>query len=471
MGLRVRLDSDPAFYSVAGTGINWFWELADNLWKSARLENSVLHIARAASQSSLAWIRLEPMNASEIVAAERRIAKRNRRGLVSTCDSYSVSTLDDFYGEILPFRDSNVKKLYFNLANGDSCDLLPTRIGTQRSHHGGDYMRPIDHDIAVALEQVRREHPDVIAKLCDFSHRIGIEFHASIRPGAMHMSGFGMTSEFFRMHPELWCVNRDGTPTTRLSFAAPEVRAHFLELFREMLEYDVDGLNLVFIRALPSMLYEPPFQESFLAVHGVNPLELTEDDPRISAHRAEVMTSFLRQVRALLDEHGARRNKHLELSLTVPATRTVNEFHGMALKHWSDEGLIDLIMVDSAVLNRFHDERPSNIEYEYFAEVCAGNNCRFFPKMFWELGQPSGTKIRDAYREVIQKGATGGMMWDGIPHYVSRLAWWEYIHMLGDDDETVLESQIRSRSPEARLHLLKTLEGFDVDHYPPHTGF
>ena len=470
MGVRVRLDSDPAFYSVAGTGINWFWELTDNLWRSTRLENSTLHIARSVSQSSLAWIRLEPMNASEIAAVERRIAKCNKHGLVSTCDAYSISTLEDFYGEILPFRESNVKKLYFGLANGDSCDLLPTKIGTQRRHLDVDYMRPIDRDIAVALDRLRLKHPDVIAKLCNFSHRLGIEFHASCRPGAMHMSGFGMTSEFFRLHPELWCVNRDGTPTTRLSFAAPEVRTHFLELFREMLEYEVDGLNLIFTRALPAMLYEPPFQTSFAAVHGVNPLELPENALRISAHRAEIMTGFLLQVRALLDEYGNRRQKHLELSLTVPATRSVNEFHGMALKRWADEGLVDVIMVDFSILNRFHDEQRSNIEYAYFAEACAGNNCLFYPRMRDDTGA-DGAKLREAYREILRKGAAGGMLWDGGSNYGKYLPYWEYIQMLGDDDETALDAQIRRRSPEARLHLLKTLEGFDCDRYPPHNGF
>lgn len=469
MGLRVRLNSDPAFYTVSGTGINFFWELTDNLWRSARLENSTLHIARSASQSSLAWIRLEPMNAGEITAAERRIAKQNKHGLVSTNDSYSISTLEDFYGAILPLRESNISKLYFGLAQGDVCDLLPTRTGTQKRLNDADYMRPIDRDIATALDLVRREHPDAVARLCDFTHRMGIEFHASCRTGAMHMSGFGRTSEFFRTHPELWCVNRDGTPATRLSFAAPEVREHFLELFREMLEYEIDGLNLIFIRALPAMLYEPPFIKDFSAVYGIDPLELPEDDPRIPVRRAAIMTAFIRQVRSLLDEYGKKRNKHLELSLTVPATREVNEFHGMALKQWADKGLLDLVMADSAVLNRFHDERPCNIEYEYFAEVCAGNNCRFYPKMFfWHA---SGTKIRDAYQEAVNKGAAGGMLWDGGYHYISPLTYWEYVQMLGDDDETVLDAQISRRTTEARLHLLKTLEGFDCDHYPPHNGF
>lgn len=469
MGLRVRLNSDPAFYTVSGTGINFYWELTDNLWKSTNLENSTLHIARAPTQSSLAWIRLEPMNAKEIEAAERRIAKQNKHNLVASNDSYSISTLEDFYGAILPFRESNVSKLYFGLAQGDVCDLLPTRVGTLKQLEDTDYPRPIDRDIAVSLDMLRQAHPDAVAKICDFSHRMGLEFHASCRTGAMHMSGFGRTSEFFRKHPEFRCVDRDGTPVTRLSFAAPEVRTHFLELFREMLEYEVDGLNLIFIRALPSMLYEPPFQKDFAAAYGVNPLDLPENDPRISVRRAAIMSGFILQVRAMLDECGARRNKHLELSLTVPATREVNDFHGMALKQWADEGLIDLIMPDSAVLTRFHDEQPDNIEYEYFADICAGNNCRFYPKMFF--WNSPGAKIPDAYREVIQKGAAGGMMWDAVSHYVSQLSYWEYVQMLGDDDETVLDDQIRRRSLEARLHLLKTLEGFDCDHYSPHNGF
>jgi len=463
--VRIRLNSDPAFYSVAGTGINWFWELTDNLWRSTLLADSTLHVARSASQSALAWIRLEPMSLSEIFAVERRIGKQNKHGLVSTNDGYSISTLEDFYSAILPLRESNVNKLYFDLAHGDVCDLMPTLAGTQTRLSDADYPRLIDRDIAVALDMLRREHPDVIARLCDFTHRLGIEFHASCRTGAMHMSGFGRTSEFFRTHSELWCFNRDGTPATRLSFAAPEVREHFLELFREMLEYEIDGLNLIFIRALPAMLYEPPFIKDFVAVHGINPLELPEDDPRIPARRAAIMTGFIRQMRSLLDEYGKKRNKHLDLSLTVPATRMVNEFHGMALKQWANEGLIDMIMVDGAVLNRFHDEQPSNIEYEYFADVCAGNNCRFYPRVSF------GAEILDAYREIIQKGASGGMMWDGGVNYVSQLHFWEYFQMLGDDDETVLENHIRSRPFEARLHLLKTLEGFDCDHYPPHNSF
>ena len=470
MRLRVRLDSDPAFYTVYGHGINWWWELTDNLWKSARLENAVLHLARTPEQSSLAWIRLEPMDEDEIAAAEHRLAKQNAHGLVVTIDGYSVSTLDDFRGQMLPFRESNVSKLYFCLAHGDVCYSMPTRCGTLVRYQDADYGRACDRAIVAALDQTLRKHPDVVARLCDFSHQLGLEFHASCRIGAMHLPGsWHFSSDFFRAHPEHWCVNRDGTPATRLSFAAPEVRAHFLKLFGEMLEYEVDGLNLICIRALPAMLYEPAFQEDFAAVYGVNPLELPEDDGRIPAHRAQVMTWFLRQVRALLNECGARRKRRLELSLVVPATRAVNEFHGMALKGWADEGLVDVLMADSTLLDRFHDERASNIEHEYFAEVCAGNACRFYPKM--PSLAPDGTAIGDAYRQAVGQGAAGWMMWDGVSHCAQPLGYWEYVQMLGDDDEEVLAAQVRRRAPEARLHLLKTVEGLDWDQWPPHNGF
>lgn len=467
MGLKAKLDCDPAFYAVSGTGINFYWEMTDNLWRMARLDNNTLHLRPSAAQSSLAWIRLEPMTDTEITALARRRDKLNKHELLVTNDGYGICSLEDFYGAILPLRDSNAKKLYFCLAQGDVCDLLPTRCGTVIQPSSA-YPRPIDRSISFALAETRRRHPDIVAKLCDFSHQCGVEFHASCRPGAVHMPGFGRTSEFFRAHPEFHCVNRDGIPATRLSFAVPEVQDHFLELFREMLEYEIDGLNLIFIRALPGVLYETAFRRSFSEVHGVDPLELPEGDPRIAGHRAVIMGGFIRRVRTLLDEYGVRRKKYLELSLTVPANREVNTFHGMALKEWVDAGLVDVLMVDSAVLTRFHDERQSNIEYPYFVEVCSGNRCRFYPKLFF----PSdGTGIRDAFREVIARGASGGMLWDGGVHNVSPLNCWEYAQMLGDDDPAALDELLVRHPAENRLHLLKTVEGFDCDLYPPHNSF
>ena len=104
---------------------------------------------------------------------------------------------------------------------------MSTRCDTLVWYQEADYGRACDRVTVAALDQTLQEHPDVVAKLCDYSHQLGLELHASCRIGAMHLSGsWHVSSDCFRAHPEHWCVDRDGTPATRLSFAAPEVREH-----------------------------------------------------------------------------------------------------------------------------------------------------------------------------------------------------------------------------------------------------
>jgi len=78
-------------------------------------------------------------------------------------------------------------------------------------------------------------------ELCDFSHQLGLEFHASCRIGAMHLPGsWHFSSDFFAPTRALVRQSRRHA-ATRLSFAAPEVRAHFLELFERCCEYEWTG--------------------------------------------------------------------------------------------------------------------------------------------------------------------------------------------------------------------------------------
>ena len=469
LGILVRLRSDPAFYKFNTFGINWFWEMTDNLWKEAYLENETLYFCNGVNmQSSLAWVRLEPMTPEEIAAAERRLHKTNPHLSVTTNDAYWPSTLEDFYSSIIPFRESNVKKVYFCLTQGDTSQLLPTQVGTLQTCRDVDHMRQIDADIGHALDTIRAKHPDIIAKLAAFSHGLGLEFHASVRTGAFYMPGWDGNSKFFVEHPEFHCINRDGTRVTRLSFAAPEVREHMLAIIKEILEYDVDGINLIFIRALPTMLFEAPFVASFQSSYNVDPQELPDDDFRIITHRSEIMTSFIRQIRVLLNTAGALRSRRLELSITAPATGMINRFHGLDLRRWALEGLLDLIMADSSRQDRFHSEALDNIEYPYFAAVCAGTACSFYPKM---IGIENPEKIIPYYQQALAFGAAGFFLWDGTQNCAAFPHGWEYIHLLGDVDTSEAEITLERRSPESRLHLLKTLGGYDYSLYPPHVSF
>ena len=116
------------------------------------------------------------------------------------------------------------------------------------------------------------------------------------------MPGTCIYSEFFHAHPEYHCKTHDGTPVTRLSFAEPEVQQHFLRLFDEMTDFDLDGLNLILMRSVPLIAFEHAFCRAFQDAYDISPLDLPEDDQRILALRKKMVTDFFRQIRKLLED-------------------------------------------------------------------------------------------------------------------------------------------------------------------------
>ena len=81
--------------------------------------------------------------------------------------------------------------------------------------------------------------------------------------------------------------------------------------------YPVDGIALLFNRRPPYLDYEAPLVESFKREFGEDPHDLDERDPRWLAHRAAVLTAFMRRLRAEMDAASAARNgkRHRHLGL------------------------------------------------------------------------------------------------------------------------------------------------------------
>lgn len=106
-------------------------------------------------------------------------------------------------------------------------------------------------------------------------------------------------SKFFYEHPECVISIRDWTPTFYLSYAIPEVRQHLIEIFRETLELQPEGVGFLFNGGMPLMLWEDAFCQRFKAMHNADAKTVPDDDPRIQATRAAIMTDFMTEVRAL----------------------------------------------------------------------------------------------------------------------------------------------------------------------------
>ena len=103
--------------------------------------------------------------------------------LIATNDAYWMyDTVDDVFEMIYPFKDTSVKKLFFCVAHGDTCRYMPTRIGNQpKTHENQFFSRKCDRVISEKGDALMEKEPNILSKICDFTHKIGLEFHTSCR--------------------------------------------------------------------------------------------------------------------------------------------------------------------------------------------------------------------------------------------------------------------------------------------------
>lgn len=133
-----------------------------------------------------------------------------------------------------------------------------------------------------------------------------------------------MHSEFWRTHPELRRV--PGGPVQpwvnhALNYVHAAVREHNLAFVKELLErYDPDGLELDWMR---------------FGFH------LT---PGREAEEGEILTEFVREVRALTKAWGQRRGHPIRLGVRAPAHPDAAAGLGLDAAKWAREGLVDLIV-------------------------------------------------------------------------------------------------------------------------------
>ncbi|HNR31706.1 MAG TPA: hypothetical protein PKI11_12530 [Candidatus Hydrogenedentes bacterium] len=130
-------------------------------------------------------------------------------------------------------------------------------------------------------------------------------------------------NSFWRDHPEYWRVpGSAGSWVDRaFDYGIPEVREHHMAFVRELLErYDPDGLELDWMR----------FGYHFKPGH--------------EAEGSEILTQFMKDVRALTNEWSARRGHAIRLGARVPAHPDAAIGLGMDGIRWVRDGLVDMLV-------------------------------------------------------------------------------------------------------------------------------
>lgn len=258
------------------------------------------------------------------------------------------------------------------------CDRVPTEepalavlAGVQRS-----WLTAGTDPLAVVSEQATTRGLSVLAgfRLNRFIAKFGVETWFTRNP---HL-----------MLSEASCPLYASTRSANL--ALPEVKEHFVRHSIDVVErYDIDGLHLEFMRAVP-------FFE--------------RDEP----NKCEHMLEFLRMLRAELDRIGSRRGRPMKLSVwsgTPENYRIIRNglfppefldlaYLGIDPKAWAAEGLVDILMLSA--WSGVAGQRDHVFQVEPWMTVTRGTRMKVFPMVNNAADVSDPESLREAEQTIAE---------------------------------------------------------------------
>ncbi len=259
---------------------------------------------------------------------------------------YECRTEEDLLANFRGYENSDIGKWWFQVLGADLVIYPGSKVGSIPGAQTTDFPTEAHASFVNTVKELHKAgiNPFKIAR--DEARRQGVEFHVMLRPaGWKACIPYEETfdSPFYEAHPEWRCVDKDGTPTMHMSYAFPEVRRHLLDIYRETLELQPEGVGFLFNRGMPMMLWEEPFLARFKQMHNADARTVEDEDPRILATRAAIMTDFMKEIRALLDETAKAQgiSKRYKISLGTFSKEEDNQKFGFDLPLWIKEGLVD----------------------------------------------------------------------------------------------------------------------------------
>lgn len=435
--LRARLSGDNSFDTIGDEyfgpksgpvperQVRWIYEIVEVHWKDASIRPgeelliaSHPHEAFAGSLATLAYVRLVPM---QEIAAPRQ----PRRRLIAHFDSSLFGGYPRDEAEVRellePFRGSDVASLCWEMAKGDIC-YYPTTVGRVLPENNDPALYPnyIPRDLRLLLEH--RNPLDLFPKV---AHDMGLRFFSSFRfMGTRFPYSFyawpGDGGAFFQ-HRQWWTIDANGWPMPHFSLAFEQVRRLFLNILAEQLAHDIDGVNILFNRCYPFVLFEEPFVRSFQEQHGEDPRRVDRMDPRLWAQRATFVTEFMSGVRKLADDAGHKRGRRIEVSAIVMNSPRHCHFFGVDVAEWARRGLVDQLIVHPCFSSEAFE--PHQVSPENIADwrKLLGGAVRIYPD-FYPRHQPA-EQMLPRMLEYYRAGADGISLWDCYSRFWRKSEW------------------------------------------------
>ena len=224
--------------------------------------------------------------------------------------------------------------------------------------------------------------PRIVAEAC---RRRGMRCLAYFRMNDTHgiKPHEGQYGSFRREHPE-WAI--DGSKS--MDYGVPQVRQHILSVVQEVVDrYDIDGIDFDFMR-------HPRFFKG----------------DQIQAN-TPVMTGFIGEVRAILDEAGEKKGRRMLLNVRVPQTLEGCENVGLDVRTWVRDELVDTICPASFYYTHWDNMIRFVGEWR---ELVEPTECGFYPTIHYGAHEPNvrppwltSASYRGAAFSYLRSGADG----------------------------------------------------------------
>jgi hypothetical protein len=224
------------------------------------------------------------------------------------------------------------------------------------AHYRSKLLRPIQHP---GLMKWREDRLDYFDALIKHGHKRGKEVWWGLRMNEVErgdlaayetVGGAPKIAQDVRnpvkaAHPD-WLI-RSWWWQGLWNYAVKEVRDYRLSIIREVVEqYDFDGVHLDFLRATPHL---PPGKQW---------------------ENREHLTSFMHEVRSMLQSQAAKRGRPFLLAVRVPDSVEGCHADGLDIETWAREGLVDVLILGT---------RTINVDVASFRRAMAGAHVKLMP--------------------------------------------------------------------------------------------
>ena len=469
--------------------------LHEHFWGVADLAGRNLVIAQPTARASpgdgpgsflgqptrIAYVKLVPLTPAEVRAVAADRTQDDTRRLFAHQDAHGphsawrLTSAAEIQREVEPYRHTDFSRLYWECGSGDLMNYF-TQIGRVPTHDGlEDFPRQSDRLNAESWRILRNRAIDPLQVAAEHAREVGLEFHASYRVAGFHypppLDHFTHGDSIYKRRPEWRGVARDGDRTPRFAYTYPEVRAYVISLLREVVQYPVDGVCILYNRRLPLVEYEPRLIEGFRSAHGVDPRTLDPMDPTWLRFRSGVLTQFHRELRAAMDEESRRqgRSRRIQISAVVMSSEAENLKVGVDLKSWVNEGLVDTLIPYTSVpsLDSSADAWADPDCVAYFVDVARDSNTLIAPNMLPR--QVSPERLRRRAAGLYRAGVQHLFFWDcaggsGRANYGDM---WSALRRLGHREE--IENWRSAGEPglASPSHELRTLADWNLAYHTP----